>query len=78
MTDGLLVAPPVQAAIQNGRVNLVEGGQKKLHGADAVRRRFRRDAVEFAAIAGGKHQRLREDAARAQLVGRSLRLVGSE
>ena len=39
---------------------------------------FRRHAVQFAAIAGGEDQRLRENAARTQLLGGLARLFGRE
>ena len=39
---------------------------------------FGRNAVDFAAIAGGEDQRFLEDAARAQLVGGAAGLVGGE
>ena len=65
------IVPPVEAAAQGRWLDLVEGSQKKLDGPSAVfrglRRRFRGNAVEFAAIARGEHQRLGKNAARTQL-----------
>src|SRR2546430_10575089 len=52
--------------------------EKRRESRGAFMRRFRRHPIHFAAIAGGKHQRLFENPPGAQLLGRTLRLLGGK
>ncbi len=71
VAHGFAIVPAVEAVAEGCGLDLVECGQEKLDGPGAVlcrlRGRFRGNAVEFAAIARGEHQRLGKNAARTQL-----------
>ena len=75
---GMTVPVAIQRAIQFIERKLVEGRDEQFHGAGAIRGVLAWNAVEFAAIARGKHQRFLEDAARTQLTGGFARLLWRE
>ena len=78
MAHRMAVPVPVERSIQFTGRKLVERCQEQFHRAGAVGREFAGNAVQFAAVAGRKHQRFFEDAARTQLFGGFASLFGAE
>src|SRR4029077_6329656 len=78
MPHRLAIVTPIDVAVKGGGLDLVEGREEKLHCADAIGGRFRRHSIQFAAIAGRKHQSFGENAACAQLLRGLTRLLRSK
>src|SRR5260370_37871337 len=78
MVKRAAIAVTVERTVQFSRRQLVERREEPLHRARAVVSKLAGYAVKFAAVAGGKDQRLFQDSARTQLVGGFARLLDAE
>src|ERR1700730_6819119 len=78
MPHRLTIVTAIEVAVEGCGLDLVEGREEKLHGADAIGGRFRRHSIKLAAIARRKDQRFGENAACAQLLRGVTRLVRSK
>jgi hypothetical protein len=78
VADGIAVVVMVERAGENFGADRVEFAEKRRESVEAIVFGFGRDAVNFAAIAGGEDERFFEDAASAEFVGGAARLFGGE
>ena len=74
----LLIVVVIERHAKNIRTHRMKLAEKRRESRGAFMGRFRRHPIHFAAIAGGKHQRLFENPPGAQLLGRTLRLLGGK
>jgi len=68
----------IEGTVESVWANGMEFAEERGKTGSAFVAGFGRDAVDFAAIAGGKDQRFFEEAAGAKFVGSAAGLVGSE
>src|SRR5258708_33263204 len=78
MPDSVAIVMMVERASENVRPDGVKFTEERGQPGKAVVRSFWRNAVDFATIAGGKHQRFIQNPARAQFVGSPAGLIGGE
>ena len=78
MADGVAIVVMIERAGENVGADGVKFAEERGEPGEAVVRRFGRNAVDFAAIAGGEDQRFFEDAAGAEFVSGAARLFGGE
>jgi hypothetical protein len=78
MADGGAVIVLVKSAIENVRANGMEFAEEGIEAGGAFVGSFGRDAVDFAAVAGGEDERFFKEAAGAKFVGGAASLFGGE
>jgi hypothetical protein len=78
VTDGGAIVMMIEGTVESVWANGMEFTEERGKTGSAFVAGFRRDAVDFAAIAGGEDQGFFEEAARAEFVGGAAGLVGSE
>ena len=78
MADGVAIVVMIKRADEDFGADSVEFAEECGDGSKAVLRGLGRNAVDFAAIAGGEDERFFEDAAGAEFVGGTARLLGGE
>jgi hypothetical protein len=78
MTDGGAIVVMIEDAVERVGLDGMEFAEERGKTGRAFVAGFGRNAVDFAAIAGGKDQRFFEEAAGAEFVGGAAGLVGSE
>jgi hypothetical protein len=78
MTDGGAIVVMVEDAVENVGANGMEFAEEGRQAGSAFVGGFGRDAVDFAAVAGGEDERFFEEAAGAEFVGGAASLFGSE
>jgi hypothetical protein len=78
VADGGAVVMMVEDAVERVGANGMEFAQEGGEAGSGFVGGFWRDAVDFAAVAGGKDQGFFEEAAGAKLVGGAASLVGGE
>jgi len=78
MADGGAIVVMVEGAVENVRANGMEFAEEGRQAGSALVGGFGRNAVDFAAVAGGEDERLFEEAAGAEFVGGAASLFGGE
>jgi len=78
MADGGAIVMMIEDAVEGVGANGMEFAEEGREAGSALVRGFGRDAVDFAAIAGGEDQGFFEEAAGAELVGGAASLLGGE
>jgi hypothetical protein len=78
MADGGAVVVMIEDAVEGIGTNGMEFAEERREAGGALVRGFGRDAVDFAAIAGGEDQGFFQEAAGAELVGGAASLLGGE
>jgi len=78
MADGGAIVVLIERAIENIRANGMKFAEEGVEAGGAFVGGFGRDAVDFAAVAGGEDERFFEEAAGAKLVGGAASLLGGE
>jgi len=78
MADGGAIVMMIEGTVESVWANGMEFAEERGKTGSAFVAGFGRDAVDFAAIAGGKDQGFFEEAAGAEFVGGAAGLVGSE
>ncbi len=78
MADGVAIVVVIERTAQQIRANFVKFAEKRRETGGAFVRSLRRDAIDFAAIAGGEDECFFQDAAGTQLSGGATGLIGGE
>jgi hypothetical protein len=78
MANGGAIVVLVEDAIENVGANGMEFAEEGRQAGSAFVRSFGRNAVDFAAVAGGEDERFFEEAAGAEFVGGAASLFGGE
>src|SRR5277367_2177880 len=78
MADSIWAGPAIKTALQFVVRNFVERSEIFFHRGGGGRREISRHAVQFAAIAGGKNERLFQDSSLLQFIGGLQRLLRSK
>jgi hypothetical protein len=78
MTDGGAIVVMVEDAVENVGANGMEFAEERRQAGSAFVGSFGRDAVDFAAVAGGEDERFFEEAAGAEFVAGAASLLGGE
>jgi hypothetical protein len=78
MADGGAIVVLVQSAVENIRANRMEFAEEGRKAGSGFVGGLGRNAVDFAAVAGGEDERFFEEATGAEFVGGAASLFGSE
>jgi len=78
MADGGAIVVLVECAVKNVRANGMEFAEEGIEAGCTFVGSFGRNAVDFAAVAGGEDERFFEEAAGAEFVGGAASLFGCE